>query len=496
VTRKPLGLQDIVLRICVSAWYRRYLIALPILIMPFVGAAVGMLAPKSYSARMTLLVQEPTTLNPFLDELAIPTGIKERMDALVEQMRIRSTVEEIARSLGWIDDSSSRMEIDQAVSKLRNQVQARLFGKEVVEISYQSADPNGMSDILRAFADHFTAKLLAPARSAVTESEHFLRGELGRYEQELALAEKRLAVFKSDNADSLPALHAENVRRLTSVREAISEKASGLSGHRARFNSVRSSLAQTNPIAARLDERITALRADLTLLRARYTDRHSAVQAALHELASLTAERQQLVATTAELIDGDLDSLWNMISSTKAEAAPILIGQLQLLQEIEGEIDRLVEELAVLREEERNLAERVRRFGKVEREINELEREVAAKGRLVEQLGQRFEMAKVTSALGAFSSPEMVRVIDQPQDPVAPSSLPVIIYVLAGLAGGISIGAGLAFTLELLDTRITTAEQIEIATGVPVLCRFRPTKSIDADLAIFRHAERIIRHAA
>jgi len=49
-----------------AAWRRRYLIVTPMLVLPVLGGIAGHFAPKTYETKMTILIQEPGKLNPFL----------------------------------------------------------------------------------------------------------------------------------------------------------------------------------------------------------------------------------------------------------------------------------------------------------------------------------------------------------------------------------------------------------------------------------------------
>lgn len=59
-----------------SAWRRRYLIVLPIILMPFIGLTIAKLAPKHYDSHTSMLIQETAKMNPFLEDLAVSTMLK------------------------------------------------------------------------------------------------------------------------------------------------------------------------------------------------------------------------------------------------------------------------------------------------------------------------------------------------------------------------------------------------------------------------------------
>jgi uncharacterized protein involved in exopolysaccharide biosynthesis len=160
-----------------------------------------------------------------------------------------------------------------------------------------------------------------------------------------------------------------------------------------------------------------------------------------------------------------------MLSAETGETRSLMQDQLGLLEEARARIDRLDGQIATLAAAEADLADRVRRFAAVEREIAALERDVEVKRRLLDRIAERHEMARVTAALGRESAPELVRVIDAPEDPLAPAAWPLIVYVLAGVAGGVALGAGLAFGAEMLDTTVTRPALAAELVGLPVLGR-------------------------
>ncbi|MCX7128556.1 hypothetical protein [Aeromonas sp.] len=45
-----------------AAWRRRYLLVIPVLVMPLVGGAIGWLTPKEYESRTTFMVPQDAPL--------------------------------------------------------------------------------------------------------------------------------------------------------------------------------------------------------------------------------------------------------------------------------------------------------------------------------------------------------------------------------------------------------------------------------------------------
>ncbi|MGF1808036.1 chain-length determining protein, partial [Aliivibrio sifiae] len=90
---------------------------------------------------------------------------------------------------------------------------------------------------------------------------------------------------------------------------------------------------------------------------------------------------------------------------------------------------------------------------------------------LYTDLVERFEMAKLTSSLGIFEQDKRVKIIDRPYTPNSPSNLPNLLFIIAGLFGGIGLGIGLAVIAELCDTTIRRKDEIATLNSAPILSR-------------------------
>ena len=71
----------IVIILC-SAWRRRYMMVIPILIFPVLGFFIGKMAPTKFQSHTSMLIQETAKMNPFLEDIAVSTMLKDRLNAL------------------------------------------------------------------------------------------------------------------------------------------------------------------------------------------------------------------------------------------------------------------------------------------------------------------------------------------------------------------------------------------------------------------------------
>ncbi len=474
---------EILMTLLAAAWRRRVLVFFPALILPFVALFASFILPHTYEARTTLLVQEPSKLNPFLNDLSVGPNVKDRMTALDALLHSENVLEQVLQDVKLINADTPVFEKAVMVDRLKRTTYVRLIGSDLVEIRVSDRQPGQLMPLLIAVTRRFVDRLLSPEQSAIVDSQVFLDGQLTSRRSALEQAERNYSDFKSRNADKLPAIYAANVTRLGAIQQKLEERSMDLAAADAAFEDMRSRLAGTNPVIGRLEEQIIIVSGELTSLRTRYTNEHSEVQTAERKLKRLKEERGALVEASQALKDTDLDHLWNMAAGSAANAddgssnpnsknqPTLLVSQMVRLQEMQGKRVALKQDVEQLHKTLADLQNTMSQFAPIEQEQQRHERSIASARETYETLQKRFEMARVTGALGKFEAPERIKMIDPPMEPTSPTGPGSLIYMLAGLVAGFGLGGGLAFIAELLDQRIRLSSVFTYITGVPVVAR-------------------------
>ena len=246
------------------AWQRRYTIFIPMLIMPIVGFGVSFLTPKFYEAHTTILLQDTSELNPILEDFSISTNLEERQAALKILLKSRNVLGAVAIDLGYITDQSHQQEIDEQLDELSRSLSI-VFGGELIKIYYRSENRTDIAFLLETVTKHFLNIVLAPHKSWTSTSEAFLENQLQRQKKSLKAAEESLTSYKAKYALELPQLHKANITRLAELRQLLMEKQTDLAGAEAAMKEFNNNLAQTNPVIGKLEERLIAIRADLSI---------------------------------------------------------------------------------------------------------------------------------------------------------------------------------------------------------------------------------------
>ena len=90
---------------------------------------------------------------------------------------------------------------------------------------------------------------------------------------------------------------------------------------------------------------------------------------------------------------------------------------------------------------------------------------------MYEDLLERYELARVTGALGFFEKEKRIKVIDIPFTPSVPNNPSAILFLIAGILGGVVFGIGCAIFASINDHSIRYKKQVELKLGQEVLTR-------------------------
>ncbi|HCE2177528.1 TPA: chain-length determining protein [Vibrio parahaemolyticus] len=454
-----------------GAWRRRYMIVIPMLVLPILGFGVSKLVPTTFVAHTSMLIQETAKMNPFLQDIAVSTMLKDRLSALSTLLKSRHVLYSVAKEQGLIDDDMGAKEQEFIIKDLASRLSVQQLGKDFIQIQLRSGKAQGMESMLTSVSNRFVEQLLAPERSSIKDSSHFLTIHINKRREELDKAEHAFAEYKNTYSHATPEMQTQSLTRLASLKQTLAEKEAELAGVTRSLGSLDQQLSKTNPVIGKIEEQIIEIRSELTLLRAKYTEAHSLVQGKLRELKRLEQERTVLLSSKQPELNSN--QLWDIASnatvSSLGEAQPLLVSQLHQLQIMRSRFESLTEETVSLQKMIQELESNAHRFGSTATEINRLARDVAVKREMYDDLVERYEMAQLTGSLGVFEENKRVKIIDAPFTPTIPSNLPSIVFIILGFIGGAGLGVGLATILELADNSVRSRRALEKHLGVPVI---------------------------
>ncbi|WP_462177263.1 GumC family protein [Pseudoalteromonas gelatinilytica] len=455
-----------------ALYTRIKLFIIPFCIIPIVVIALGLSAQKQYTNHATILIEESALLNPYLDESSFSFQLSDRMAALRTLVISRKVLIAVAKETQLIAEDATPKQVEEIHQQLSKALSLSLIGDELVRINFIWHDQTQMKPVLEKVVEKFIERLLAPTKASLDTSEQFFFKQLDSLREELEHSEEALAVFKTQNSNTLPDVLHSNRQTFDNLLSEKQQKLIALSGAKAKLNALVSKVGQANPILGNLEEKIVRTESELSLLRTRYTEKHSKIIEKKRTLANLKNRQQALLESSEKLDTTNLDQLWQMVNtlpSGDGKESSVLVSQLLALEEARNNLLQQEQEFAMLEEQVKLVSERLLVTSDVEKQLRKLERDYEVKQSLYKDMLSRYEMAKVTGKLVKYEGPDKVKTIERAYSPTQPINTSMVMTVIVGLILGIFTGGASVFVAALCDSHLKDIKTIEKLTSAQVV---------------------------
>jgi succinoglycan biosynthesis transport protein ExoP len=445
-------------------WTRKWVIAVPAVLLAGAGAVVAYTMPTVYQANATMLVVsqempgEPSSSAP-------DTDIDRKVAQIRERILSRPDLVELIQAHNLYNASSRARPLSQLVDQLRDATHLRTVNADIVGGSRQRPGSSSIAfslsvdypraDLAQVIAQTFVDRLLKlDASQSLADTQknvRLLEDQEAGLRVQVGAIESRINQITGQNGLALA----------NAGVGAMSMGGGGYEGQIAALQRENAQLrAQTGTVAVERDPNVAAAAAQLAAARAQYADNHPDVRLAESRLSAARAaasglQSRAVSGTVAQQIATNNAMIAQLSSARSAEqgrAATIAAAQsrgpliAQQVAQLQGQADLIRQNL-----------------GKV---------------------SSNLLTARSAAKLAEERQGERLTLVEPPVKPDQPASPNRLMLILGGIAGGIAAGLGLALLLELLLRPIRSVSALARVTGaaplavVPVLKRtpFRPRR--------------------
>jgi uncharacterized protein involved in exopolysaccharide biosynthesis len=278
--------------------------------------------------------------------------------------------------------------------------------------------------------------------------------------QQLEQKETALREFKEQHMGQLPEQVQANLatlQRLQLEQQTIVDSLRKATDAQLLLESGGPSAAAAVAGGSPPPDSLAVLRAQLTQLRSRYTDRHPDVKALLSRIVALEAASAEASAAAAAA------------EPDEPPADPVAAAAQKRLQEARNEVTELRARLADVDRRIGAFQARVEAAPRREQEILSLTRDYQKLSENYTQLLAKKLDAEMAARLEQRSKGQQFRMIDPAYLPVQPSFPNRGLFALAGALAGLVLGIGLAVVADYLDPTLKEADEAAAALRLPVL---------------------------
>lgn len=315
-------------------------------------------------------------------------------------------------------------------------------GTRLVDVSFESVDRRLSPLIVNTLAGEYIEHNLETKWNATQKASSWLEQQLSQLKAKLEASETTLQSYAARHS----ILFVEDRKDITT------EKLAQLEDELTRAEADRIRKQSGTILIAGLLEHSSALPASLS------SETYQNYQAALAEL---RGEYSRLLVTFApgypkvERVQRQMDEMGRAIREEKE----------RILDSVREKYQLALNREELLRAAARNQRRLVYRISDDFIEYNILKRDAETNRELYEGLLQRLKEAGISAGLRASN----ISVLDPAELPRQSYRPKKLLNFLLALAGGLMLGAGLAFAQEHLNTLVRTPEEVEQLTGLSLL---------------------------
>jgi polysaccharide biosynthesis transport protein len=493
----PIGESQITIQRVIRAFRRRLNLMLAVFLLTFAVVAVFSFQLKPvYTATSSVIVN--TRDQKVIDIGAVLSGMPANtsmIDTEAEILRSRSLIEKVVRRLDLVNNpdfnwakreptptqkrisaikgfikslapfkkaapvapppvldpaavaAAQRAEMDRVIDAVRGSISVNRVGSTyLIDIYARSGDPKMAAKLANTLADAYLVNQLDTKLNATRNAKDWLDQRVGELREEVRVAEGKVEAHRARTGLLAAGGSTLNEQAIRDLNAQLGTAQADLAVKRARLENANKQVATGGAGAidtipeALASPAIMALRAQQTDvlrrkadLQARYFDTHPDVVRVKNEEADL--ERQ----ISAEL---------RRILSSMSQDVMIARERVNTLQ---SQLNAQKSELSV--------------NNRASVELNELQRDADASKTLYEEFLSRF---KETNELEGITETDATINAYAPV-PTAPSFPNTKLNLALGFMLGLALAGFVGLVTELLDSQMSSPEEVEQATGVPYI---------------------------
>ena len=453
-----------------------------ILVCTLVGGplayGVSRFLPVKYKSQTLVLIQQQAVPTEYVKSIDT-ADINQRLSSMQQQILSRSRLEPIIRQYGLYSGDASKGSMDALVARLQKAIEVTPVSPMAETRSSQLPgfnvavtldNPRMAQEVCTAVTSMFIEENLKSRQQHSEETTQFLSQQLVDAKAVLDDQDAKLAAFKSQHINSLPDEEQTNLNLLTGLTSQLDAATQALARAQQDKSFAESMLSQqeaswqasqTGHNPATMEQQLIAMQAQLSSLRARYTDDYPDV---IKTKADIAAMQRKMAETNNQA--GSPEPANNVKTSIEPPQIQQLRAQVHNYDQVISEKTREQEQI---KQQIRLYQDRIQSSPAVEQQYKEVSRGYQTALDSYNDLLKKRQESSMATQLERDQQGEQFRVLDPANLPTAPSFPNRPLFALGGLGGGLALGLGLTFLMELKDSSLKTERDVEVALQLPVL---------------------------
>jgi polysaccharide chain length determinant protein (PEP-CTERM system associated) len=463
------------------AWRRKWLIAIPAVLVATMGFGIAHLLPDRYRAEAAILVVPQRVPENFVRP-TVTTRVDERLRSINQQVRTRSRLERIILDFNLYPERRQTDIMQDIVEDMNRNIHVDIVQGDIFRVGFSAENPRTAKDVTDSLVSFFIDASLKDRAVQAEGTSTFLETELDAAGRKLREVEDKIADYKRRHDGELPTQAEANYQglqgtefRLQTVNttiERLRDERARLQRHLADLTAAADSAAAAPlPVVPEATGprtkagELAAKRVELAQLRLKYERGWPSLDRLEEEVAQLEKEAELEAASATPLgmppapaVNPILASRLKQIDDTRTDIAST-----------ETQINRLLEEQKSLTAQSREYERRIQAAPIRDTELAALMRDLPTLRGHYDSLSAKRIDSQVSANVERQQIGEQFRIFEPARVPERPFSPNRGRLYLMSMALAILVGLGTAGVFEYLDRGLRSEDDVRLALALPVL---------------------------
>jgi len=445
--------------------------------------------PARYKSSTLIAVEQSSMPKDYVTP-NVNDDLQQRLQNLTQTILSRTRLLRIVDELNLYSKDRRRLSPDGIVAAMRKDIQIDLVQTAqnqvtAFNVSYSAHDPFIAQEVTGKLTNLFINENLELRQQESEDTTKFLEGQLETARQNLAAQEEKVREFKGQHGGELPTQVESNLQILSGLQSQLQAAEVALNTAKQQHVYLETFLNQYRALqgspkspegapmdSSTIEQELAKLKAQLADLSSRYKDRFPEIRKLQHQIAAMEKLRDQHLADVKSK-GGSAQPGVNQAAAAEDSAdiknQPQLLQLQSQLQANQAEISNHEQMIAGLKSKINDYQARLNQEPVREQQLADLNRGYEQSKASYDDLLKKKNQSAMATSMELLQQGERFRVIDPPSLPIKPSFPDRLKFCGIGLAVGLVLGAGVAWSFEMMDDRVYNEQELKDLLPVSVI---------------------------
>lgn len=461
--------------------------------------------PARYKSSTSILVEQPTMPKSYVLP-NINDNLQDRLQSITQQILSRTRLLTIIDKRHLYSDKHHSLTPDGKVQKMRKDISINLVRDQrqdtitAFTVAYSASTPAVAQEVTHELTQLFindNSRLRAQQSQQTTT---FLTDQMANAKTDLATQTEKVRNFEDQHQGALPTQQQSNLEILNGLQSQLQSERDELNNakqQRVYLESLIQQYRATHALSAQpdneqeglqtLDHTLATLKAQLAVLRVRYTDSYPDIEDLKSRIANIEASRDAMLAA--------MHNSHGQTTFGDSSPGPQTDSNTALQQEISQLESQLQANTAKLTDRNHSVSDLLARINAyqgrlnaaplIQQRLSDLSQGYDQSKKNYDALLTKANDSQMATSMELMQEGEHFQVLDPASFPLKPDFPNRLRFSALGAGLGFALGLIAVALLEFLDDRVHSREDIQTLLPAPLLSDI-PTININNDAYLNR----------